>query len=91
MEEVVVIGAGKIGATIAGLLASTDDYQITPADRSTEVLDRLDQKERIRIAVADVEDSSKLVICCTQRCPLPSDDDYCGSGPSCPNALSRLD
>jgi saccharopine dehydrogenase-like NADP-dependent oxidoreductase len=61
MKEVVVIGAGKIGATIAGLLASTDDYQITLADRSTEVLDRLDQKERIRIAVADVEDSSKLV------------------------------
>jgi saccharopine dehydrogenase-like NADP-dependent oxidoreductase len=61
MKEVVVIGAGKIGATIAGLLASTDDYQITLADGSTEVLDRLDQKERIRIAVADVEDSSKLV------------------------------
>jgi saccharopine dehydrogenase-like NADP-dependent oxidoreductase len=61
MKDVVVIGAGKIGATVAGLLASTDDYQITLADRSTEVLDHLDQKERIRIAVADVEDSSKLV------------------------------
>ena len=61
MKDVVVIGAGKIGATVAGLLASTDDYQVTLADRSPEVLDRLDRRDRIRIAVADVEDSSKLV------------------------------
>jgi saccharopine dehydrogenase-like NADP-dependent oxidoreductase len=61
MKDVVVIGAGKIGATVAGLLASTDDYQLTLADRSPQVLDRLDRRDRIRIAVADVEDSSKLV------------------------------
>ena len=30
MKDVVVIGAGKIGATIAGLLASTSDYQVIP-------------------------------------------------------------
>jgi saccharopine dehydrogenase-like NADP-dependent oxidoreductase len=60
-KNVVVIGAGKIGATVAGLLASTDDYQISLVDRSPEVLDRLDQNERVRTAVADVEDSSKLV------------------------------
>jgi saccharopine dehydrogenase-like NADP-dependent oxidoreductase len=60
-KNVVVIGAGKIGATVAGLLASTDDYQISLVDRSPEVLDRLDRNERIRTAVADVEDSSKLV------------------------------
>ena len=60
MKEVVVIGAGKIGATVAGLLASTGDYQVTLADRSPDVLDRLDRDERIRIAVADVEDGSKL-------------------------------
>src|SRR5215813_13434149 len=61
MKDVVVIGAGKIGATVAGLLASTDDYQVALADRSPDVLGRLDQDERIRIAAADVEDSSKLV------------------------------
>src|SRR5436189_4119954 len=61
MKGVVVIGAGKIGATIAGLLASTGDYQVTLADRSPEVLGRLDRDERIRVAAADVEDSSKLV------------------------------
>jgi saccharopine dehydrogenase-like NADP-dependent oxidoreductase len=61
MKDVVVIGAGKIGATVAGLLASTGDYQVTLADRSPEVLGRLAGDERIRIAAADVEDSSKLV------------------------------
>src|SRR3979411_2070058 len=32
MKDVVVIGAGKIGATVAGLLASTGDYQVILAD-----------------------------------------------------------
>jgi threonine dehydrogenase-like Zn-dependent dehydrogenase len=32
VKEIVVIGAGKIGATVAGLLASTGDYQVTTAD-----------------------------------------------------------
>jgi saccharopine dehydrogenase-like NADP-dependent oxidoreductase len=61
MKDVVVIGAGKIGATVAGLLAATDDYQVTLADRSPEVLARLDRDKRVRIAAADAQDSSKLV------------------------------
>jgi saccharopine dehydrogenase-like NADP-dependent oxidoreductase len=61
MREIVVIGAGKIGATVAGLLASTGDYQVTLTDRSTDVLARLDQDERIRHLAVDVEESSQLV------------------------------
>jgi hypothetical protein len=61
MKGVVVIGAGKIGATVAGLLASTGDYQVTLADRSPEVLGNLDRDLGIRIMAADVEDSLKLV------------------------------
>ena len=61
MKDVVVIGAGKIGSTVAGVLASTGDYQVTLADRSPDVLARLDRHDRIRIVAADVEDSSKLV------------------------------
>src|SRR5258708_39700591 len=61
MKDVVVIGAGKIGATVAGLLAAAGDYQVTLADRSPEALGRLDRDERIRVVAADVEDSSKLV------------------------------
>jgi saccharopine dehydrogenase-like NADP-dependent oxidoreductase len=61
MKDVVVIGAGKIGATVARALASTGDYQVTLADRSPEVLDRLGRNERIRITTVDVEDSAKLL------------------------------
>jgi len=61
MKNVVVIGAGKIGATVAGLLASTDDYQVTVTDRSADVFSRLDRGSRIRTMVADVEDSLKLI------------------------------
>ncbi len=61
MKDVVVIGAGKIGPTVAGLLAATNDYQVTLVDRSADVFSRLEQDNRIRTAVADVEDSPKLV------------------------------
>jgi saccharopine dehydrogenase-like NADP-dependent oxidoreductase len=61
MKDVVVIGAGKIGSTVAQLLASTGDYQVTLADRSPEVLASRERDERIRAVAADVEDSSKLV------------------------------
>lgn len=57
MKDVIVIGAGKIGSTIATMLAATGDYQITLADRSSEILGRLDRDERIRCVTADVEDS----------------------------------
>ena len=60
MKDVVVIGAGKIGATIAGLLVSTGDYQVTLADRSLDALSRLDRDERIRIVATSVEDTAKL-------------------------------
>jgi saccharopine dehydrogenase-like NADP-dependent oxidoreductase len=45
MKDVVVIGAGKIGATVTGLLASTGDYKVTLADRSPEVLGKLPDLE----------------------------------------------
>ena len=61
MKSVVVIGAGKIGTTVAGLLASTGDYQVTLANRSAEAHASLDQDEHIRTVVADAEDSSRLV------------------------------
>ena len=61
MKDVVVIGAGKIGSTVARALASTGDYQVTLTDRSPEVLDRLGRDDRIRIMAVDVEDSAKLL------------------------------
>ncbi len=61
MKDVVVIGAGKIGATVAGMLVSTRDYNVTLADRSHDVLKRVDRHERVRLAATDVDDSSALV------------------------------
>ena len=52
MKEVVVIGARKIGATIASLLTSTNDYQVILADRSTEALGRFEREELVCIAPA---------------------------------------
>jgi saccharopine dehydrogenase-like NADP-dependent oxidoreductase len=60
MKDIVVIGAGKIGATIAGLLAPTGDYRITLVDRSLSALERLGQDPGVRTAAVDVEDASSL-------------------------------
>jgi saccharopine dehydrogenase-like NADP-dependent oxidoreductase len=61
MKDVVVIGAGKIGTTVAQLLASTADYNVTLVDRSAELLAARDRDERIHAVTADVDDGLKLV------------------------------
>jgi len=61
MKEVVVIGAGKIGSTIAQLLAYTGDYQVTLADRSAEVLAAREHHDRIHSVRVDVDNSLKLI------------------------------
>ncbi len=55
MKDVVVIGAGKIGSTVAQLLAATGDYNVTLVDRSAEVLAARDRDERIHAVAVDVE------------------------------------
>jgi saccharopine dehydrogenase-like NADP-dependent oxidoreductase len=95
MKDVVVIGAGKIGATVAGLLAATGDYQVTLADRAAETLGSIDQHQRIRVAVADVEDSARLVDLLNgqfaQRGALPSHGRHCRGRPRGPHALPGFD
>jgi len=61
MRDVLVIGAGKIGATVAGLLASAGGYHVTLVDRSWEVLGRIEPAEAIRTTRLDVEDSAGLL------------------------------
>jgi saccharopine dehydrogenase-like NADP-dependent oxidoreductase len=61
MKDVAVIGAGKIGSTVAQLLAATGDYSVTLVDRSAEVLATRDRDERVHAVSVDVEDSLKLV------------------------------
>jgi saccharopine dehydrogenase-like NADP-dependent oxidoreductase len=60
MQEVTVVGAGKIGTTIVDFLAGAGDYRITLVDRSRKALDRLVPDERIQRVELDVGDERKL-------------------------------
>lgn len=58
MRKVAVIGAGKIGSTVAGLLAGCGDYQVKVIDRSAEALAGLDP--RVQTAELAVDDPAAL-------------------------------
>jgi saccharopine dehydrogenase-like NADP-dependent oxidoreductase len=60
MKEIVVIGAGKIGSTIAGMLAGTGDYRVTVVDRSTEQLAGLDRVEGVSGLELDIAAPGEL-------------------------------
>jgi saccharopine dehydrogenase-like NADP-dependent oxidoreductase len=52
MQDIVIVGAGKIGSMIAELLAGCGDYAVTVIDRSQAQLDRLESASPVaRIAV----------------------------------------
>lgn len=50
-----VVGAGRIGASIAKLLHKTGDYEITVADHNTEALERLASALPVRLLQLEVE------------------------------------
>jgi saccharopine dehydrogenase-like NADP-dependent oxidoreductase len=56
MKDIVVVGAGKIGSTIARLLADTGDYRLTIVDRSPEQLRLVETSDRICTAVMEITD-----------------------------------
>jgi saccharopine dehydrogenase-like NADP-dependent oxidoreductase len=60
MKNILIVGAGKIGAMIAELLAASGDYAVTVIDRSSEQLGRLECSEPIQKIVADLTDAAKL-------------------------------
>lgn len=60
MKDIVVVGAGKIGATVAGMLAESGDYRVTIADRSQTQLDQLHLDAAVRRARFDAEDAGHL-------------------------------
>ncbi|MEP6966526.1 MAG: saccharopine dehydrogenase family protein [Pseudomonadota bacterium] len=60
MKDVVVIGAGHIGAAIAILLSDCGDYRVTVADRSAEQLAALGVSPRVEHRVLDVTDAPAL-------------------------------
>ncbi|WP_046110929.1 saccharopine dehydrogenase family protein [Aquincola tertiaricarbonis] len=61
MKDVLVIGAGKIGQVIAGLLADSGDYRVTLADRSPAALaDAVPSGPRLQALALDVADTAAL-------------------------------
>jgi saccharopine dehydrogenase-like NADP-dependent oxidoreductase len=60
MKDVVVIGAGHIGSTIAAFLSGVGDYRVTVADHSAEALAALGVMARVEHKVLDVTDAAAL-------------------------------
>ena len=71
MRKAAVIGAGKIGSTIASLLAGSGDYDVLVIDRSAEALAEIDS--RARTAVMAIDDPAALARALGALSP-----DHCG-------------
>jgi len=61
MKQVVVAGAGKIGSTIASMLAHTGDYAVTVIDRDQPTLDALEKHPQITAQIVDIDAATALV------------------------------
>ena len=60
MRKVIVLGAGKIGSTIADLLGGSGDYQVVVADHSQTALQRLDATAPLTRRRIDFEGPAEL-------------------------------
>ena len=60
MKKILVIGAGKIGSTIAALLGSAGDYAVTLADASRTALSSLKAGPQVELLALDVTDPVAL-------------------------------
>jgi len=60
VRSVAIIGAGKIGAVVAGLLARSGDYEVTAVDRSAAALESPPGGAAIRRRRLDIADPLAL-------------------------------
>ncbi|MEO3999705.1 saccharopine dehydrogenase family protein [Mesorhizobium sp. CAU 1732] len=60
MKDIAVIGAGKIGSTIALMLAESGDYRVVLVDRDAAQLASAPKHEAIETAIVDITDSAAL-------------------------------
>jgi saccharopine dehydrogenase-like NADP-dependent oxidoreductase len=60
MPSILIVGGGKIGQTIAELLAATGQHQVTLADRSAEALAGVTASPRLDTLVLDAADGAAL-------------------------------
>src|SRR5580698_3719729 len=80
MRDILLIGAGKIGETIADMLGATGDYRITVADRSAPQLSRLKSGRNLQTLPLDVGDSAALAKALTGRYAVLSAAPYSVTG-----------
>ncbi len=67
MKQVVIIGAGKIGAAIAQMLAVMGDYFVTVADRSQAALAGVIPHEAVATAEVDISNAKELLALLTGK------------------------
>lgn len=60
MKDVVIVGAGKIGRTIADLLSLTGDYAVTVVDRSEAQLASMAAEKAVSTRKIDINDQDAL-------------------------------
>lgn len=60
MKKVLLLGAGKIGAIITEMLASSGDYEVTVADMDQTNLDRMPKYDQVKTLVLDVTNADDL-------------------------------
>ncbi|MEJ6785115.1 saccharopine dehydrogenase family protein [Aminobacter sp. Piv2-1] len=60
MKQIVVVGAGKIGSTIADMLAETGDYKVTVVDRSQAALDALEVSGNVETRQVEIAEAGAL-------------------------------
>lgn len=60
MKKIMVVGAGKIGSTIAALLGASQDYAVTVVDASQAALAGIKASGGVQVIVLDVTDPAAL-------------------------------
>ena len=80
MRDILLIGAGKIGVTIADMLSMAGDYRVTVADRALPQLSRLKGGCNLQTLALDVEDSAALAKALTGRDAVLSAAPYSVTG-----------
>jgi len=56
MRKIMVVGAGRVGSTIAAMLAAAGDYEVTVADPVPAALAALPEQPRVRAQTLDVRE-----------------------------------
>ncbi|HEY4276207.1 MAG TPA: saccharopine dehydrogenase family protein [Rhizomicrobium sp.] len=80
MRDILLIGAGKIGETIAELLCGSGDYQVTVADRSDLQLQKLPRRAHMKTLALDVSDDIALAAALKGRFAVLSAAPYSVTG-----------